>query len=178
MPIGYGQTISAPHVHALALELARETLSGARPTVDACILDVGSGSGYLTGAFAALLNEMNLKGHVEGIERCKALADQSRSNLKAAGLGDLLQSGAIDIHCASAFSYTSDLTFDFIHVGAAATEVPTNLIRMLRDDGGRLLAPIGPHEGVQEMSLFTKQGSGVEMKELMCVRYVPLVDGE
>ena len=95
LPIGHGQTISAPHVHALALEIARETLSRGQTTADAWILDVGSGSGYLTGAFAALLNEMKIKGHVVGIERCRALADQSRDNLRAAGLGGLLQSREI-----------------------------------------------------------------------------------
>lgn len=181
LPIGHGQTISAPHVHALALELARETLAGEtlNPTVDAWILDVGSGSGYLTGAFAALLNEMNIKGHVVGIERCKPLVDQSLVNLTNAGLGGLLRSGAIEVHCRSAFSYTSDHPFDFIHVGAAANELPENLVGLLRD-GGRLLVPIGPNNegGVQEMSLVTKRGSGVEMKELLTVRYVPLVDSE
>ena len=50
---------------------------------------------------------MKIKGHVVGIERCRALADQSRDNLRAAGLGGLLQSREIDIYCASAFSYTS-----------------------------------------------------------------------
>ncbi len=182
LPIGHGQTISAPHVHALALEVARETLarettSPLRPTVDAWILDVGSGSGYLTGAFAALLKEMNIKGHVVGIERCKPLADQSKENLANAGCAALLRSGAISIHCRSAFSYTSDHLFDFIHVGAAANELPQNLVGLLRD-GGRLLLPIGPNDkgGVQEMSLVTKQGSSVEIKGLLQVRYVPLVD--
>jgi protein-L-isoaspartate(D-aspartate) O-methyltransferase len=184
LPIGHGQTISAPHVHALALEVARETLarettSPLRPTVDAWILDVGSGSGYLTGAFAALLKEMNIKGHVVGIERCKPLADQSKENLANAGCAALLRSGAISIHCRSAFSYTSDHLFDFIHVGAAANELPQNLVGLLRD-GGRLLLPIGPNDegGVQEMSLVTKQGSSVEIKGLLQVRYVPLVEDE
>ena len=92
--------------------------------------------------------------------------------------------GRFDIYCASAFSYTSDQTFDYIHVGAAADRIPTNLVRMLRDNGRMLVyvnasllslsptrsprspphplalstGPWDPHEGSQEMSVVTKRG--------------------
>ena len=36
--------------------------------------------------------------------------------------------------------------------------------------------PVGPHEGIQEMSLVTRRGSKIEIDELLTVRYVPLVD--
>lgn len=50
--IGYGVTISAPHMHAHALELLKEHLiPGERA------LDVGSGSGYLTACMAMMLGE-------------------------------------------------------------------------------------------------------------------------
>ena len=42
-PIQYNATISAPHMHAYALELLKDKLQGAKRC-----LDVGSGSGYLT----------------------------------------------------------------------------------------------------------------------------------
>lgn len=47
---GIGATISAPHMHAYALELLEHKLKpGAR------VLDVGSGSGYLSVAFAKMV---------------------------------------------------------------------------------------------------------------------------
>lgn len=50
--IGYGVTISAPHMHAHALELLKDHLvPGERA------LDVGSGSGYLTACMAIMLGE-------------------------------------------------------------------------------------------------------------------------
>lgn len=50
--IGYGVTISAPHMHAYALELLRgQLLEGEKA------LDVGSGSGYLTACMSAMLGE-------------------------------------------------------------------------------------------------------------------------
>lgn len=50
--IGYGVTISAPHMHAHALELLKDQLT---PGENA--LDVGSGSGYLTTCMAIMLGE-------------------------------------------------------------------------------------------------------------------------
>lgn len=82
---------------------------------------------------------MHVEGHVVGIERFEALAKGSRDNLRAAGLGNLLQAGVIDVQSTSAFSFTSSHAFDFIHVGAAATEVPMNLVRALRQEGQLLV---------------------------------------
>jgi protein-L-isoaspartate O-methyltransferase len=79
---GYGQTISAPHMHALALELLKDHakyvlftfnfhkfknnwthtmidhLWSQRP--GAKVLDVGSGSGYLSACFAAMVKLIQL----------------------------------------------------------------------------------------------------------------------
>jgi protein-L-isoaspartate(D-aspartate) O-methyltransferase len=58
--VGYNVTISAPHMHAHALEMLRDQLiPGAR------VLDVGSGSGYLTACMARLVQP---GGKVIGIE--------------------------------------------------------------------------------------------------------------
>lgn len=46
-PIGFRATISAPHMHAHALEV----LSPAIPAEGGRVLDVGCGSGYLTGVY-------------------------------------------------------------------------------------------------------------------------------
>lgn len=49
--IKYGATISAPHMHAYALEWLQDKLvPGAK------VLDVGSGSGYLCAAFAEMID--------------------------------------------------------------------------------------------------------------------------
>jgi len=50
LPIGFNATISAPHMHAMAIELLRPSLGPG-----SSVLDVGSGSGYLCSALAALL---------------------------------------------------------------------------------------------------------------------------
>jgi protein-L-isoaspartate(D-aspartate) O-methyltransferase len=50
--IGYGATISAPHMHALALKTLEPYIPIKDETV---VLDVGSGSGYLSVCFAEML---------------------------------------------------------------------------------------------------------------------------
>lgn len=48
-PLGYGATISAPHMHAYALQYLHKFLLNAKKA-----LDVGSGTGYLTAAMSML----------------------------------------------------------------------------------------------------------------------------
>jgi protein-L-isoaspartate O-methyltransferase len=62
---GAGQTISAPHMHAICLELLADHLAHPGSTA----LDVGSGSGYLTAAMAALAAPGG--GRVLGVEQVR-----------------------------------------------------------------------------------------------------------
>lgn len=57
LPIGHGVTISAPHMHAYACELLGPWLKPG-----ASVLDVGSGSGYLTAVFAHMVCERDGTG--------------------------------------------------------------------------------------------------------------------
>lgn len=67
--IGYGATISAPHMHAYALEYLYDKLKTAKYT-----LDVGSGTGYLTAAMALIVPK---DSKVFGIEHVPELVKQS-----------------------------------------------------------------------------------------------------
>ena len=60
--IGYNVTISAPHMHAHALEYLSEFC-----TKGAHILDIGSGSGFLTVALSKMTNDTGLVVGVEHI---------------------------------------------------------------------------------------------------------------
>src|SRR5262249_43121540 len=76
LPIGNGQTISQPWVHARYLELLQ--LSGKEK-----VLEIGTGSGYQTVLLAHLASQ------VFSIERIPALMQQARENVQRAGVSNV-----------------------------------------------------------------------------------------
>jgi len=166
--IGYGATISAPHMHAYCLEFLKDNL---KPGMSA--LDVGSGSGYLVAVMAKMVGET---GKVFGIEHIDELVDWSISNVKA-GNPELLQNGNVQIkqgdgRTLKGFEHLGP--FDAIHVGAAADGIPQILLDKLAP-GGVLISPEG--RMFQELVQFKKHQDGtLEKQALMGVRYVPLTD--
>ena len=168
--IGYGQTISAPHMHAYALEYLAPHIPDGE---EAKILDVGCGSGYLLAAFA----EMCPKAKIFGIEIVPELVEFSITNLNKQN-PVYLSSKRVSVKQGSGWkSVMDDGPFDVIHVGAAAASIPEELIKALKVHG-RLFIPVGPDGGNQELLFVEKLNDKNEIKtqSLLGVRYVPLVN--
>ena len=161
--IGYGATISAPHMHAYALEYLN-----VQENED--VLDVGCGSGYLTSVFSYLT-----KGKVTGIDHIPELVELSETNIKN-GNPEVLNK--VELYCADGrHGFEKNAPYDVIHVGAAATNVLPELIEQLKD-GGRLFIPVGKQFDTQDLMLVTKSDLGIHKEKLMNVMYVPLTDKE
>lgn len=155
LPIGNGQTISQPSIHARYLELLR--LTGNEK-----ILEIGTGSGYQT----ALLSQ--LAAQVFSIERIPALLDGARETIRQIGsrnISFLLGDGTL--------GWRQYAPYDAILVGAGAPEVPSTYHEQLKE-GGRILIPLGDREE-QTLFMFTRRGDNLETSEIAPVRFVPLV---
>ncbi|KAL4249480.1 Protein-L-isoaspartate O-methyltransferase [Abortiporus biennis] len=169
LPIGYAVTISAPHMHAYALE---NLLPFFKP--GSKVLDVGSGSGYLCAVIHHLIGPT---GKVVGIDHISELVSRSVSNLVNDGLNKALLSGSIQMVTGDGRKgYPSEGPYDAIHVGAAAPVIPQDLIEQLASPG-RMFIPVGSELENQRLFQVDKDQDGkVTQKDLFGVMYVPLTD--
>ncbi|KAI4141062.1 MAG: hypothetical protein LQ341_003622 [Variospora aurantia] len=166
--IGFGATISAPHMHASAAE---SLLPYLHPS--ARVLDIGSGSGYLTHVLANLVGP---DGRVVGIDHIQGLVDLSTANMQKSEDGRrMLGSGKVKfVKGDGRQGYKAGGPYDAIHVGAAAEEEHKGLVEQLRAPG-RMFIPVGVSS--QWIWVVDKDEKGeVRREKQFGVRYVPLTD--
>lgn len=155
LPIGSGQTISQPSVHARYLQEIGFTGSERA-------LEIGTGSGYQTVLLA------HLAAQVFSIERIGALLDRAREAIRQSGVNNVsLLSGD------GTMGWSGYAPYDAILVSAAAPSVPEPLAAQLAD-GGRMLIPVGGRED-QVLRVYTKTDGKLLHRDLADVRFVPLV---
>lgn len=155
LPIGCGQTISAPHMVAIMCDLL-DIKDGMK------VLEIGAGSGY----HAAVMAELAGNGHVYTVERIEALALSARDNLKKAGITNatvIVEDGTMGL--------PQFAPYDRISVAAASPEILDTLTDQLKT-GGKLVIPVG--RLYQELYLVTKT-DGIIKEAKGGVIFVPLI---
>jgi protein-L-isoaspartate(D-aspartate) O-methyltransferase len=156
LPIGEGQTISAPAIVA-AMSEALE-LRG-----DEEVLEVGTGSGYQ----AAVLSR--LAARVLSIERVPRLAASARSALDRLGVSNVI----VYLGDGTA-GRPNDAPFDAIVVTAGGPEVPPPLLEQLAP-GGRLVGPFGTREEQQLLRIRRAEDGSLSQELLGRCRFVDLL---
>ncbi len=136
LPIGKGQTISAPHMVAIIAEKLKlnEGMN---------ILEIGTGFGYN----AAVVSEIiGISGHVYTIERIPSLARKAKENLKKTGHNHQVTVIIGD----GTLGYPEKAPFDRIYGTASAPKIPQPLKKQLKI-GGNLIIPMGSENYFQEL---------------------------
>jgi len=156
LPIGLGQTISQPYIVAYMTEQL-EPFAGMK------VLEIGTGSGYQAAILAYLGCE------VFSIELLEEHAERAGQVLAASGFEN------VSVRHGNGYSgWAEEAPFDAIIVTAAPDSIPPVLIEQLKD-GGKMMIPVGEVHSVQSLKLLVKDGDGYIPRELLLVRFVPMV---
>lgn len=156
LPIGYGQTISAPHMVAIMCELL-DLNEGEK------VLEIGTGSGYHAAVTAEIVGK---SGKVISVEYIPELAKMAEENLRILGYDNV----KIIVGDGSK-GYEPEAPYDKIYVTASAPDVPKPLIDQLKV-GGKMVIPVGLD--LQYLYVVERDERGVRKWNWGAVRFVPL----
>ncbi|UCE11677.1 MAG: protein-L-isoaspartate(D-aspartate) O-methyltransferase [Candidatus Thorarchaeota archaeon] len=165
LPIGHGQTISAPHMCAIMCE-GLDLAPGMK------VLEVGAGSGYHAALCGELVKgiEPSESGTVYTVEIVEALIDFAKGNLERTGYSDIVKL----IQGDGGIGLPEYAPFDRILVAAAAPDIPPPLVEQLKP-GGIMLIPVGSRGFYQELLLVKKEQDGrISSRRWGGVAFVPL----
>ncbi|MDR0312812.1 MAG: protein-L-isoaspartate(D-aspartate) O-methyltransferase [Treponema sp.] len=156
LPIGLDQTISQPYIVAFMTEQL-EPVPGMK------VLEIGTGSGYQAAILAHLGCEVYT---VELLEELAAKAKKTLADLNFNNVKSKYGNGFL--------GWPEEAPFDAIIVTAAPNKIPQKLIKQLKEDG-KLILPVGEVHSVQLLKLITKKDNKIIEKDLLPVRFVPMV---
>lgn len=187
LPIGHGQTISAPHMAFMECD-ALDIRPGER------VLEIGSGSGYHASIAAEMCCPSNItpsnwhplsssyddsiynhtaedQGKVITIERLPQLVLFARKNIEQAGFADRITV----IHGDGTVGYEAEAPYDKILITAAGPKIPSVLKEQLKV-GGRMIIPVGAKNFHQDLVLVERVGENKWVKQnIGGVVFVPLI---
>jgi protein-L-isoaspartate(D-aspartate) O-methyltransferase len=160
LPLGHGQSLTQPYIVALMLHAVRVR-------ADDVVFETGTDTGYV----AAVLAE--LARRVYSVEVVGPLASEAKRILARLGTRNVEVSEADGF-----YGWAAHAPYDVIVLKEAVTEVPAPLMAQLKP-GGRLIAPIGPLDTGQILTLIEKGADGkLSEQKLLPVRFAPLQGGQ
>lgn len=145
LPLGHGELMLKP-------VLAGRALQALAPADTDEVLEVGTGSGYVTACLARLARE------VVSLDRHADFTDVARSRLAALGIANAR------FEAADVFAWRSDRRFDAICVNGAVDAIPARLLELLKP-GGRLFVVRG-RAPAMEAVLVHNEGASPRIESL------------
>lgn len=156
LPIGKDQTISQPYIVAVMTKALE-------PEKSDRVLEIGTGSGYQAAILAEICKE------VYTIEIIESLAESAEKTLSRLGYENVY------VKTGDGYKgWPEHAPFDSIIVTCAPAEVPGPLKKQLAE-GGHMVIPVGERFD-QSLVMLEKKGNGLVKKEILPVRFVPMVN--
>ena len=157
LAIGEGQTISQPYIVALMTQLLE--LKGNEK-----VLEIGTGSGYQAAVLAEIAEE------VYTVEIYESLSKKSEKLLNDLGYRNIKFKVGDGYH-----GWEEYAPYDAIIVTCAPDHVPPSLLQQIKEDGGRIVIPVGGIWMVQTLMKIDKIGGKIKSKGIIGVRFVPMI---
>ena len=157
LSIGEGQTISQPYIVALMTQLLE--LKGNEK-----VLEIGTGSGYQAAVLAEIVKE------VYTVEIYESLSKKSEKLLNDLGYRNIKFKVGDGYH-----GWEEYAPYDAIIVTCAPDHVPPPLLQQIKDDGGRIVIPVGGIWMVQTLMKIEKTEGKIKSKGIIGVRFVPML---
>ena len=156
IPLGHGEVMMNPNVEGRLLQSL-----GLQP--EDRVLEVGTGSGYLTACLAALSRS------VTSVDIRPAFTDTARQKLRRHGAGN------VQLVTGDAVKGWSDQSYDAVAITGAMYTLPDAWRRQL-SPGGRLFAILG-EEPIMEAVLITRTGDHEWTQESLFDTELPYLTG-
>lgn len=158
LPVGEGQTISQPYIVALMTEVLD-------PDSTKRVLEIGTGSGYQAAVLAEICDS------VYTIEIFESLGTKAKNLLK------VLDYDNVKVKIGDGYKgWEEHSPFDAIIVTCAPTHIPQPLKDQLTE-GGKMIIPVG-ESYAQELVLLEKKNGRIVQKDIIAVRFVPMINGK
>lgn len=156
LPIGEGQTISQPYIVAFMTEILE-------PDSTMKVLEIGTGSGYQAAVLAKICDS------VYTVEIFETLGTKAKNLLKVLGYNN------VKVKIGDGFEgWEKYSPFDAVIVTCSPTQIPQALVNQLAE-GGKMIIPVG-ESYAQELVLLTKENGKLKQKDVLSVRFVPMID--
>lgn len=160
LPLGMGQNISQPFIIGLMTHLL-----AVKP--GEIVFETGTGAGY----HAAILAELGAK--VFSTEVIEPLASYASMRLADLGYDNVVTKAGDGF-----FGWPENGPYDAILLKEAVNKIPPPLWAQLKN-GGRMVLPLGPPNGEQQLTLIRKTRDGSpRMVPIMPVRFAPMQGGD
>jgi len=158
LPIDCGQTISQPFIVAYMIACLNLKKTDK-------VLEIGTGTGYQTAILSHLCQE------VCTIEIYSNLLNKAKKKIVKLNLKNIIfQLGD------GTEGWQNKALFDAIIISAASEIIPVKLLENLKHQGGCLIMPKKNPSGNQKLLLVKKNNESYLEKELLDVKFVPLLN--